>query len=401
MRECWPERRWAYVNLFAVCNVLHSLHIRSQTSGDTGTYVTVPDACEFDNASVMEDACDEEGDIACCVGVLAAMHREQSFMKMTFECQRQEVAMTLGKAPITQKDINSRQNRGTQGIRQMVAAGHPLTNCVVMHALFFEDIEMSWFLLSLGVQVNKCVHYGESMAVFAGGRALEPDWRSNLNEKDLYEKLNKVSLWETDYGQRQMSLFEAQFAEGSPTFGAENLLETASCECGDNNWVLVKLMLLCGGEGDPIGKAGYCYEGGEPIIRPNDQWLPWLVPLMHGAKQTTPKQRREWWLSDAGEHARWMARGGDLLCLLKGLSKLPSRDMPAEKPPKIAKILGVLALAARLPLSTLRLVVEFARPSLPEAITDLFAAHVCKGKWDEPAFATLVSANYATDALWY
>jgi hypothetical protein len=222
-------------------------------------------------------------------------------------------------------------------------------------------------------------------------------------------------------------------------FGAENPLEAASnglhgpgSSCS-SCWTLTKLVLLAGGKGDPIAKAGQQQDdgtGGRQFT--SKRWTIYLEPLLQAASVTTAEQRRGWWLSDDGARARWNAHGGGLLCLIESMVVAencaccesatkptpPSKKVKAEgkgnlvmhvRPLVKVKVkakarseTGVtwtfvakyrallcrrtLTEVAKLPVDLRRNIVQFAAPSLEAAITDLFNTNACNGTWDEKAF---------------
>jgi hypothetical protein len=52
---------------------------------------------------------------------------------------------------------------------------HPLTNIFIYHVFYSLNVEISWYLLSLGVAVNNYEVFGESIPVFDDGMPLKPD----------------------------------------------------------------------------------------------------------------------------------------------------------------------------------------------------------------------------------
>ena len=73
IRGCWPERRWMYVSLFAMCDVLRQKGVRGV---DAATYVTVPDACGFDTE--LHECADRQAQ--------GAISQEHDFRRPTAGC---------------------------------------------------------------------------------------------------------------------------------------------------------------------------------------------------------------------------------------------------------------------------------------------------------------------------
>jgi hypothetical protein len=96
------------------------------------------------------------------------------------------------------------------------------------------------------------------------------------------------------------------------------------------------------------------------------------------------EQQRDWWLSPAGVHERFLARGGDFLVLLHNIRRggLVEWSFFSED----LKTLQLLRQVAAAPVDVQLTIARFTKPSLEESITALFAAIACGGQWDEAAF---------------
>jgi hypothetical protein len=271
-----------------------------------------------------------------------------------------------------------------------------------------------WILLCKGIAVNNKHSLRDGQPAFDGGVAIDEPmtWEFLCNRVNNGEYENE---WDEC---KQMDELKSQ----------QTLLEIASNGThgpGDVQWTMTQLVLLAGGKGDPERFAGLdTSNGGRQFSE--ERWLVFLDPLLDAAEATTPAQQRQWWLSAEGEHTRWLARGGDLLCLLKSVDALAAPTSasasaaasllasaaPAQTRRRSARLAGltpatpmttsimsneltldVVQRMARLPTVLQRIVVSFARPTLAESISRLFAEHACGGVWDQAAFNTIVDPD--------
>ena len=158
-------------------------------------------------------------------------------------------------------------------------------------------------------------------------------------------------------------------------------------------------MLVAGGAGDPDAFAGHCPEGAFDVlggvIYEAERWTQFLGPILAAAncRPSAVSRRREWWCSAAGAHARWRARGGDLVLVLETMAKkkaLQVRPVQGSRPvaipalqprrskrgmsAKSAELGLLLQRTASLPVVLRRDIAWMAQPALRDSITDLFVS---------------------------
>lgn len=124
------------------------------------------------------------------------------------------------------------------------------------------------------------------------------------------------------------------------------------------------------------------------VIYEAERWTQFLGPILAAAncRPSAVSRRREWWCSAAGAHARWRARGGDLVLVLETMAKkkaLRVQPVQGSRQPrrsqrgmsaKSAELGLLLQRTASLPVVLRRDIAWMAQPALRDSITDLFVS---------------------------
>jgi hypothetical protein len=200
-------------------------------------------------------------------------------------------------------------------VRVMISEGRPLGRDLLLTAVMSQEVSLTYYLLARGVSVSDSIPTTEYDEQEFQDEEEEDAWR------EIYQLGGRTAL---------------ELASNASGAGEE---------ASSDAWVLTKLLLLAGGEGNPFQHAGYC--PCDQAFYSGERWTRFLIPLFNAGCEmlegsrcpTTTAGRRAWWLSDAGALLRWKANGGELACLLERLATATAdEDGQAAAPRRSSRV---------------------------------------------------------------